>query len=310
MATVNSGNWQKSLWPGVDNWYNDSYNEHETEYTQFTKTRSSDRQSEQTVGQSLLGRASVKPEGDPIKFDDTQQTCVNQYDMQVRALGTIITLEAYRYNQYNLDALSKRPKALARSMRHTKEEYGADLLNNGFSGSYTMGASSDSVALFSSAHPSGPYGDNRSNLLTAADLSETTLEDACIAVNGAVDPRGLKVKIMPYCLHIPRQLDFIAGRILESNLQNDTANNAANILKSHSSLKAGYKLNHFLTDSDAWFVSTSINEAGEGLIHYANWAMEFGMDNDFDTFNMKVKAFEAYDFGWDDFQGMWGNQGA
>jgi len=310
MAIVTTGNWQKSLWPGIDNWYNEENDSWETEYTSIFKTRKSDRQFEQTVGMSLLGRASIKAEGNPLQYDDTQQTYVNQYDNQVRALGTIITLEAYRYNQYNLDPLSRNPKALARSMNVTKEEAGADVLNNGFSGSYTMGSASDSVALFSSAHPSGPYGANRSNLLTAADLSETTLEDACIAIAGATDPRGLQMKITPYCLILPRQLNFIAARILESTLQNDTSNNAKNILKSQNSLPGGYKLNHYLTDTDAWFVTTSINEAGEGLIHYENWAREFGMDNEFDTFNMKVKAFEAYSFGWDDFQGAYGNQGA
>ena len=311
MATVTTGNWQKALWPGIDGWYNDEYDAWETEYTDIFKTRNSNRQFEQTVGMSLLGRAAIKPQGDAVQYDDTQQTYVNQYDMQVRALGTIITLEAYRYNQYgNLDALSRRPKALARSMRHTKEEAGADVLNNGFSGSFTMGSSSDGVALFSASHPSGPYGDNRDNLLTAADLSETTLEDACIKIAGATDPRGLQIKVTPYCLVLPRQLNYIACRILDSSLQNDTANNALNILKSQNSLPGGYKLNHYLTDSDAWFITTSVNEAGEGLICYDNWAMEFGMDNDFDTFNMKVKCFEAYDFGWDDFQGAYGNQGA
>ena len=310
MATVTSGNWQKSLWPGIDSWFNDAYNQWDTEFTDLFTTRQSNRQFEQNVGMSLLGRASIKGQGDPLVYDDTQQTYVNQYDMQVRALGTIITLEAYRYNQYNLDALSKRPKALAASMRHTKEEAGADVLNNGFSAAQTMGASSDGVALFSSAHPSGPYGDDRSNLLTAADLSETTLEDACIQIAGAVDPRGLQVQIMPQCLVIPRQLAFIAGRILKSTQQEDTANNALNIIKSDNVIPGGSKINHYLTDSDAWFVTTSINEKGDGLVHYDNWSLEFGTDNDFDNFNMKVKAFEAYDFGWDDFQGIYGNAGA
>ena len=309
-ATTSTGNWQKSLWPGIDGWFNDAYNEWDTEYTSLFTTRQSGRQFEQTVGMSLFGRAPIKAEGNPLEYDSTQQTYVNQYDNQVRALGAIITLEAYRYNQYNLDALSRQPKALARSIRHTKEEAGADVLNNGFSGSFTMGSGSDGVALFSNSHPSGPFGDARDNLLTAADLSETVLEDACIQIAGAVDPRGLKVQIMPYCLVIPRQLEFIAGRILHSTLQNDTANNALNVLKDQNSLPAGHKINHYLTDSDAWFVTTSINESGEGLVHYNNWDMEFGLDNDFDTFNMKVKCFEAYSFGWDDFQGVFGNQGS
>ncbi len=311
MTAVTSGNWQKSLWPGVDGWFNGAYNEWNTEYTDIYTTRPSNRQFEQVVGMSLLGRARIKAESNPIFYDTTQQTFINQFDNQVRALGTEITLEAYRYNQYGgqIDSLSKRPKSLARSIRHTTEEDGADVLNNGFSSAQTMGAASDGVALFSASHPSGPFGGNRDNLLTAADLSETTLEDACIKINGAVDPRGLFIQILPYCLLIPRQLDFIAGRILESTLQNSTADNALNILKAHSSLPDGYKINHFFTDPNAWFIGTSINEKGEGMIHYDNWDMEFGIDNDSDTLNMKVYAFLAYSFGWEDFQGIYGNPG-
>lgn len=310
MALVTTGNWQKSLWPGVDGWFNDEYDAWETEYTDVFTTKSSDRQFEQTVGMSLFGRAPIKGEGDPMEFDDSQQTFVNQFDMQVRALGTKITLEAYRYNQYNLDPLSRNPKALARSMNHTREEAGADIFNNGFDSSFTMGNASDGKSLFASDHGSGPYGAARSNLLTAADLSETTLEDANIQIAGAVDPRGLQIKIMPYCLLVPRQLFYTAGRILDSTLQNNTANNALNILKSENSLPDGWKINHYLTDSDAWFVMTSINMGEDGLIYYDNWPMEFGLDNEFDTFNMKVKAFQAYDFGWSDFQAAYGNQGS
>ena len=310
MAVVAAGNWQKALWPGVDGWYNDDYDAWETEFTQIFKRRSSTKQFEQTVGMSLFGLASVKDEGNTIQYDDTQQTYINQYDNKVYALGTIITLEAYKYNQYNLDALSERPKALATSMRETEETVHANVLNNGFSSSFTMGASSDGVALFSNSHPSGPYGDDRDNLMTAADLSETALEDGCILIAGSVDPRGLKKKIMPYCLVIPRQLDFIAGRIMYSTLQNDTANNALNILKYQNSLPGGKKINHYLIDADAWFIVTSVNEKGKGLIYYDNWPMQFGMDNDFDTFNMKVKAWQAYASGWDDFLGVFGNQGA
>lgn len=310
MAVVTTGSWQKSLWPGIDNWFNDEYERWEEEWSHIFKQRESNRQFEQTVGMSLLGLAAVKDEGNPIQYDDTQQTYVNQYDNKVRALGCIITLEAYRYNQYNLDALREKPEALAVSMRETKEHVAANVLNNGFDSNFTMGSSSDGVELFSNSHPNGPYGDDGDNLLTAADLSETTLEDACITINTATDPRGLKAKIMPYCLVIPPNLEFIAGRILDSDLQNDTSNNAKNILKSQNSLPAGRKINHYLTDTDAWFVLTSVNERGKGLVCYNNWPLEFGMDNDFDTFNMKVKAFEAYSFGWDDWRGVYGNQGA
>ncbi len=310
MAAVTTGNWQQSLWPGVDNWFNDAYNDWNEEWSQIFSQRSSSRQWEKTVAMSLLGTAKVKPQGDGIQYDDTQETYINLYTNVVRALGTQITLEAYRYNQYNIDALKERPAALARSMRITRELVAANVLNNGFNSAFTMGSDSDGVELFSNSHPSGPYGDNRDNLLTAADLSETTLEDAAVQIAGAVDPRGLQIALMPDCLVIPRQLMFEAKRILGSTLQNDTANNAINVLRADDSIPGGIKINHYLTDTDAWFVATSINAAGQGLVAYNNWPLEFGMDNDFDTFNMKCKAFEAYSHGWDDFQGIYGNAGA
>lgn len=310
MSAVTSGNWQKSLWPGVDNWFNDAYDEWEEEFSQIFTRRNSGKQFEQTVGQSLLGLASEKGQGESIQYDDTQQTFINQYDNVVRALGTIITLEAYRDNQYNLDALSKRPKALAFSMRQTKEHVAANILNRAFNSNFTMGSSSDGVELCDSAHPNGPYGATGSNIGTAADLSETALEDLIVQINTAVDPRGLKIKIMEDALVIPPALKFTAERIVASTLQNDTANNAVNALRSLSSLPGGVKINHYLTDTDAWFLMTSVNKAGEGLVCYDAWPLEFGMDNDFDTFNMKVKAFERYSFGWDEWRGVFGNAGA
>lgn len=310
MAVVTSGNWQKALWPGVAEWFNDSYAAHSTEYTDLFTTKTSGKQFEQVVGQSGLGLPSVKDQGNPIQYDDTQATYVNQFNHVVYALGTIITMEAYRDNQYNLDALSKKPKALARSMREGKEYVGANVLNRGFSGTYTMGSASDGVALFSAAHLNGPYGANGSNLLTAADLSETVLEDAMVTVNTMTNPRGLKIAVKADTLFIPPALEFVAARILESTLQNDTNNNAINVLRAHGSLPGGTKINHYFTDSDAWFLTTSINAKGEGLIHYQAWAMEYGMDNDFDTFNMKSKAFERYSFGWEDWRAIFGNAGA
>lgn len=309
MAITTSANWQKSLWPGLDGWFNDSYDAWDKEYPDIYTTRESDKQFEQVVGMSLTGRAVIKPEGKNLSYDDVQQTFTNQFNHQVRALGLIITEELYSDNQYNLDILSRQPKALANSMNHTKEEAGANTVNNGFDSTVTMGSFSDGKELFANDHPSGVYGSDRSNLLTASDLSETTLEDGIIQIAAAVDVRGLKVKIMPYCLLIPPELDFIAGKILESTLQNDTANNALNIIKAHQSLPGGYKINHYLSDSDAWFIVTSINQEGGGLIHYQRWPLKFGQDNDFDNFNMKVKAWERYSFGWYDFLGMFGNQG-
>jgi hypothetical protein len=310
MAVVTSGNWQKSLWPGVDHWFNEAYDEWETEYTNLFSTKSSGKQFEQAVGMSLLGLPSQKGQGEGINYDDTQQTYINQYNNIVYALGTVITLEAYRDNQYNIEALSDKPQSLAFSMRQGKEHIGANVLNNGFNSNFTMGSSSDGVELFSSAHLSGPYGANRSNIGTAADLSETALEDMLVQIAQAVDPRGLKIKLMADKLVIPPALLFEAERILASSLQNDTANNAVNAIRSQSALPGGKTVNHYLTDADAWFITTNLNKQGKGLVHYDAWPTEFGMDNDFDTFNMKCKAFFRCSFGWSDFQGCYGNAGA
>lgn len=308
--TTTTGNWQKSLMPGVNVWFNDRYDMWEPEWKQIFTVKPSQKAFEQAVGQSLLGLLQTKDEGNPIDYDDTQQTYINNFVHSVKALGTVITWEAYKYNQYNLDPLSERPRALADSVNETKEQEHADVLNNGFDSNFTMGASSDGVELFDSAHPNGPYGANQSNIATAADLSETVLEDMCIQVDGFKDPRGLQKKITPYCLVIPRQLRFIAGRILESDKQNDTADNAKNMLKSNNTLPGGYKVNHYLTDSDAFFLLSSVNEQGKGLVSYEAHPMEFGSDGEFDTFNMRVKAFYADSQGWVDWRLGVGNAGA
>jgi hypothetical protein len=195
-------------------------------------------------------------------------------------------------------------------MNETKEVDHANVLNNAFNSSYTMGASSDGVELCDASHPNGPYGATQSNILAAADLSETTLEDVCIQIDGFKDPRGLQKKIMPYCLVVPRQLRFTSSRILDSVMQNDTANNAVNALKTNNTLPGGYKVNHYLTDTDAWFVLTSVNETGKGLVSYDAWPLEFGQDNEFDTFNLKVKAFYRDSKGWVDWRCIAGCPGA
>ncbi len=310
MALVTSGNWAKALWPGVDQWFNDAYQAHAEEFSQVFSRKTSNKAFEQAVGQSLLGLPSVKDQGAGIQYDDTQQTYVNNFVHAVYALGTIITKEAYTDNQYNLDALSQKPKALARSMREGKEWVHANVLNRAFNSAYTMGSASDGLNLCSSAHLNGPYGATGSNLATAADLSETTLEDALVQVATMKDPRGLNINVMPDALVIPPAQMFLARRILGSDKQNDTAHNAINVLKADNSLPGGIKINHYLTDTDAWFITTSLNNAGNGLVTYQAWGLEFGMDGDFDTFNMKSKAFERYSAGWIDWRAIVGNAGA
>ena len=309
MAVTGSGNWQKSLWPGVDGWFNEKYAKHDTKYSDYFYAKSSDKQFEQQIGMSLLGQAPVKAEGAGVSYDTTQQTFINQFDNKVHALGVIITKEAYMDNQYNLDALSERPEALAFSMAVTKETVGANVFNNAFDTAFNMGSNSEgTVALLSTAHLNGPFGANGSNIITAADITETTLEDMLIDVAEQVDPRGLKVDIQPVCLVLPPNLYYTAHRIMDSQLQNDTANNAVNVVG--GMLPGGIKVNPYLTDTDAFFVVTNVSTEGKGLIVYDAWPLEFSQDNDFDTTNMKVKAMERYSFGWADWRGLHGSAGA
>ena len=195
-------------------------------------------------------------------------------------------------------------------MEVTKEVVHANIFNNGFDTNFTFGANSDGKPLFSASHLNGPFGADGSNLITAADLSETTLEDMVIDIMEQVDPRGLKQAVQPVCLLIPPNLNFVASRVLDSTLQNDTADNAVNVLKLQSTLPQGVKVNPYLTDTDAWYVITDVTTAGEGLVTFNRWPLRFTMDNDFDTTNMKCKALERFVPGVVNWRGVHGSAGA
>jgi len=304
---VTSGSFAKALWPGVNAWYQQDYDEWQTEYTEVFDQESSSQQFEEDVGVSQFGLAAVKPEGQGIEYDDTEQNHVARYTHKVYAKGFIVTREMVEDDQYGVVA-RRQARALARSLRLTKETVHANVLNNGFNSSYTMGGDHDGVELFSTAHPNGPYAGNFQNEpTTAADLTEASLEDMLILIAQAKDSRGLQIQLQGTKLVVPPQLMFLASRILDSELRVDTANNDVNAIKHGNYLPQGFVVNHYLTDADAWFVKTN---CPDGLKTMNRRAMQFGTDNEFDTENAKFKASERYSAGWSDPRGIYGSPGA
>lgn len=306
-GVVTSGSFAKALWPGVKKWFQMDYDSWPEEYSQIFDMDSSDKQFEETVGVSEFGFATVKEEGQGIGYDDTEQNFVNRFTHKVYGKGFIITREMYEDDQYGV-AGKRGARSLSRSLRITKETNGANILNRAFDSNYTMGTQSDGKELLATDHPLGPYGGTFANeLSTPADLSEASLEDLLILISGFVDARGLAIQAMGRCLIVPRQLQFVAARILDSELRPGTADNDINAIRQGNYLPDGTVVNHYLTDSDAWFVKTNVPE---GLVCYQRRKMEFAPDNDFDTENAKFKATERYSLGWSDPRGIAGSAGA
>ncbi len=297
--TVNTGNIAKLLWPGLNAVWGREYTEYSPEYTDLFDTESSDMNYEEEVELTGLGLAPVKPEGSATSYDGFTQGTVSRYTHVAYGLGFIITREAIDDNKYERVGL-RNTKALAFSMRQTKENVAANVYNRAQTSGYTGG---DGVVLSSASHPT--LSGNQSNrLAVAADLSESALEDLSIQIQTATNSRGLRIKLLPKSLIIPPQLSFEAVRILKSVQQNDTANNAINALRAMGMFSDGAKVNHYLTDPDAFFVRTN---APEGMKHFNRISAEFSQDEDFDTSNLKYKAYERNSFGWSDFRGMYTN---
>lgn len=306
-GVVTSGNFSKALMPGVNKWFQDSYNTWKEEWSHLFATEGSGRQYEEDVGESGFGLASVKPEGQGIEYDDTEQNFIARYVHFVMAKGFIVTREMVEDDQYMVIG-SKRARALARSMRITKEILGANVFNRGFDPAFTMGADHDGQSLFSDVHPLGPYGGTFSNeLAVPADLSEAALEQAFIDINGFVDPRNLPISAQPVELCIPRQLQFEASRILDSEYRPGSDLNDINAIRQNNYLPEGFMVNHYFTDDDAWFVKTNVPD---GMKHFARRSLEFADDSAFETENAKFKATERYSFGWSDPRGFFGSPGA
>ena len=294
----------KELEPGLNALFGMEYSRYENQHSEIFTTESSDRAFEEEVMLSGFGAAPTKSEGSAVNFDDANEAYTARYNHETIALAFSITEEAVEDNLY--DRLSSRyTRALARSMAHTKQVKAAAVLNNAFTAGTSAGG--DGVALCDASHPLTNGGTFANEPSTAADLNETSLEDALINIAGFVDERGLKVALRGMKLVIPRQLQFIAERIMVSNLRSGTADNDTNAMRSMGMLPEGYAVNDFLTDSDAFFVMT---DAPRGMIHFERTALSTNMEADFDTGNMRFKARERYSFGFSDPRCIFGSPGA
>ena len=293
----------KELLPGLNALFGLEYSTYGEEHKEIYETETSERSFEEETKLSGFNAAPVKNEGQAIAYDNAQEVFTARYNHETIALGFSITEEAVEDNLY--DSLSARyTKALARAMAYTKQVKGANVLNQGFNAAYPGG---DGVALFSTAHPLVSGGTNSNTPATAADLNETSLEAAVIQIAGWTDERGLLIAAKPKKLIVPPSLMFVATRLLETELRTATADNDINALRSMGAIPGGYAVNHFLTDTDAWFLTTDVPN---GLKHFVRTPMQTSMDGDFDTGNVRYKARERYSFGWSDPLGMFGSPGA
>ena len=294
----------KELEPGLNALFGMEYSRYENQHSEIFTTESSDRAFEEEVMLSGFGAAPTKNEGSAINFDDAQEAYPARYNHETIGLAFSITEEAVEDNLY--DRLSSRyTRALARSMAHTKQVKASSILNNAFSAGANAGG--DGVALCATNHPLVSGGTFSNTPSTQADLNETSLEDALISIAGFVDERGLKVALRGTKLIIPRQLQFIAERLMVSNLRVGTADNDVNAIRSMGMLPDGYAVNDFLTDPDAFFIMT---DAPRGFLHFERVPLSTQMEADFDTGNMRFKARERYSFGFSDPRCVFGSQGA
>jgi len=293
----------KELLPGLNALFGLEYANYDAEHSEIYDTESSDRSFEEEVKLSGFDAAPVKDEGSAISYDAAQESFTARYNHETIAMGFAITEEAMEDNLY--DSLSARyTKALARAMAHTKQVKAVVPLNNGFTTAYSSG---DGVALFSASHPLVSGGTNSNTQSTAADLNETSLEAAVIQIGKWTDERGLLIAARPQTLVIPPDLQFVAQRVMKSELRPGTADNDINAVRSMGVVPGGTVVNHYLTDTDAWFLLTDIPN---GLKHFNRVALETSMDGDFDTGNVRYKARERYSFGVSDPLGIWGSPGA
>ena len=293
----------KELEPGLNALFGLEYKRYENEASQIFDQESSDRAFEEEVMLSGFGTADVKPEGQGISYDDAQETYTARYTHETVALAFALTEEAIEDNLY--DRISSRyTKALARSMATSKQVKGANVLINAFAASGYDGG--DGESLCGNAHPT--LNGNQSNVpSTAADLSETSLEQALIDIAGFQDERGLKIAAQGMKMIIPKELQFTAERIMKSQGRVGTADNDINAIKNMGMVPQGFTVNHYLTDTDAWFIKP---DTPNGMKHFVRAPLKTAMEGDFDTGNVRYKARERYSYGWSDWRGIYGNAGA
>ena len=293
----------KELEPGLNALFGLEYARYDDESSEIYDTESSERAFEEEVMLSGFGSAPVKQEGSAITFDDAQEAYTARYTHETIALAFSITEEAIEDNLYDRLA-SRYTKALARSMANTKQVKGAATLNNAFDNTFTGG---DGKELCATDHPLVNNGSLRNEPSTDADLNETSLENALIDIAAFVDERGLKVSVRGQKLIIPPALQFVADRLLESTLRPGTADNDINAMRNMGMLPQGYTVNHYLTDTDAFFIKT---DAPRGFVHFERMPMSTKMEGDFDTGNVRFKARERYSYGYSDPRCVYGSKGA
>lgn len=293
----------KELLPGLNALFGMEYAGYGEEHKEVYEVETSERSFEEETKLSGFSAAPVKNEGQAIAYDNAQEAWTARYNHETIALGFSITEEAIEDNLY--DSLSKRyTKSLARAMSYTKQVKAAAVLNNGFSAAYTGG---DGQALYSTAHPLVNGGANSNTFATQADLNETSLEAAVIQIAAWTDERGLLIAAKPRKLIVPPGLMFVAKRLLDTELRVGTTDNDINALKAMGSIPEGYKVNHFLTDTNGWFLLTDVPN---GLKHFVRTPLSNSMDGDFDTGNVRYKSRERYSFGWSDPLGTFGSAGS
>ena len=291
----------KELEPGLNALFGLEYKQYENQASEIFTTESSDRAFEEEVMLSGFAQAQVKPEGSGVTYDNAQETFTARYTNETIALAFAITEEAIEDNLYDRLA-SRYTKALARSMASTKQVKGAATLNNGF-GTFQSG---DGVALFSTAHPT-IAGTFSNTLATAADLNETSLEQALIDIAALTDERGLKIAAKGVKMIIPSALQFTAERLMKSQGRVSTADNDVNAIRSMGMIPQGYRVNNYLTDTDAFFITTDVPN---GMKHFNRAPLTTKMEGDFDTGNVRYKARERYVFGVSDPRGIFASPGA
>ena len=295
----------KELLPGLNALFGLEYARYGEQHKEIYETETSERSFEEETKLSGFSAAPVKNEGTAIAYDNAQEAFTARYNHETIALGFSLTEEAIEDNLY--DSLSARyTKALARAMAYTKQVKAAAVLNNGFTNSaqYYGG---DGVPLFSASHPLVSGGTNSNIPSTPADLNETSLEAAVIQIAAWTDERGLLIAAKPRKLVVPPSLQFVATRLLETELRVGTTDNDINALKNNGSISEGYTVNNFLTDTNAWFLTTDVPN---GMKHFVRTPLSNSMDGDFDTGNVRYKSRERYSFGWSDPLGMYGSVGA
>tara|TARA_R100001143_G_scaffold21663_1_gene23087 strand:- start:230 stop:1138 length:909 start_codon:yes stop_codon:yes gene_type:complete len=293
----------KELEPGLNALFGMEYSRYENEHEEIFESENSDRAFEEEVLIAGFGNAPVKREGDGVEFDTAYEGFTARYTHETIALAFALTEEAVEDNLY--DRLGARyTKALARSMAHTKQVKASNVLNNAFSSSYTGG---DGLSLVNSAHTLAGGGTYSNTPSTQVDLNETSLEDGLISISTLVDDRNLTLALQGMKLIVPPQLQFIADRLLETPGRVGTADNDINAMKNMGMIPEGYAVNHFLTDTDAWFLLT---DCPDGMKHFVRTPISTNMEGDFDTGNVRFKARERYSFGWSNPRGIYGSQGA